>query len=300
VPGSVEGSLAGYRVTYQLPEHRPLVSLIIPTRNGFHLIKTCIDSIEDKTSYRNFEILVVDNGSDDPEVLDYFSEIQKKPNVEIIRDDRPFNFARLNNLAVTQAEGELVGLINNDIEVIEPDWLSEMVGLATRDGVGAVGAKLLYTDGKIQHGGVVLGVGGVAGHAFKHYPGDYPGYFSRARLTSSFSAVTAACLVIRKETYLQAGGLDEKNLAIAFNDIDFCLRVRELGLRNVWTPHALLYHHESASRGYEDTPEKQERFAKEVRFMQKRWGRKLLDDPAYSPNLTLEHEDFSFAWPPRV
>ena len=175
-----------------------------------------------------------------------------------------------------------------------------MVSLALQPGVGAVCAKLLYTNGNIQHAGVVLGLGGVAGHAFRLFPREDPGYHYRLQLTSSYSAVTAACLVIRKSTYLDIGGMEEEDLAIAFNDTDFCIRVRESGLRNVWTPHALLFHHESASRGYEDNREKQARFDNEIRFMQKRWGRKLLEDPCYSPNLTLHFEDFSYAWPPRT
>ena len=175
-----------------------------------------------------------------------------------------------------------------------------MISHANRPGIGAVGAKLLYSNGTIQHAGVVLGVGGVAGHAFKHQTVNALGFFNRPRLVSAFSAVTAACLVIRKEIYSTVGGIDEDNLQIAFSDVDFCIRLREKGYRNIWTPHALLYHHESASRGYEDTEEKQARFANEVRFMLNRWGDTLRSDPAYNPNLTLEHEDFSLAWPPRV
>jgi GT2 family glycosyltransferase len=174
-----------------------------------------------------------------------------------------------------------------------------MVSIALQPGVGAVGAKLLYPDGSIQHAGVVLGIGGVGNHAFKRFPGDHPGYFGRAEIVSSYSAVTAACMVISKEVFRNVGGFDEDNLAIAFNDVDLCLKVRESGYRNVWTPYAKLLHHESASRGYEDSVTKQARFAAEVRYMQERWGELLLEDPAYSPNLTLEHEDFSLAWPPR-
>ncbi|MFC1688829.1 glycosyltransferase family 2 protein [Pseudomonadota bacterium] len=300
VAAHVEGSPTGYRVRYDLPSPAPLVSLIIPTRNGHKLLKTCIESIQQKTTYPNYEILIIDNGSDDERTLKYMKGLSTQPNISVICDDRPFNFAALNNAVVKEAAGEIIGLVNNDIEVITPDWLTEMVGLATQPGVGAVGAKLLYPDGNIQHAGVVLGLGGVAGHAFKLFPGNDPGYHYRAQLTSSYSAVTAACLVIRKSTYLEMDGMDEENLTIAFNDIDFCIRVRESGLRNVCTAHATLYHHESATRGHEDNKEKQARFDKEIWFMQKRWGRALLDDPCYSPNLTLHHEDFSYAWPPRV
>lgn len=289
-----------YRVRYALPDRLPLVSLIIPTRNGLQLIRQCVRSILEKTTYPNYEILIVDNASGDPATLGYFRELESEPRVRIVRDDRPFNYSALNNAAVKLARGEMIGLLNNDVEVIAPEWLSEMVSHALRPGIGAVGARLWYPDERLQHGGVVLGVGGVAGHAHKCLPRQLYGYFGRASLVQSFSAVTAACLVIRKIIYEQVGGLNENELKIAFNDIDFCLRVREAGYRNIWTPYAELYHHESATRGFENTPERQARFFEEVVYMQKRWGDQLLNDPAYSPNLTLTHEDFSLAWPPRV
>ncbi|GAF69072.1 unnamed protein product [marine sediment metagenome] len=197
--------------------------------------------------------------------------------------------------------GEVVGLLNNDLEVISPEWLSEMVSHALRPGVGAVGARLWYPNNTQQHGGVVIGLGGVAGHSHKHLPQKMPGYFWRANLIQNYSAVTAACLVIRKSVYEEVGGFNEAALQVAFNDVDFCLRVGKAGYRNIWTPYAELYHHESATRGSEDSPEKQERFAKEVQCIKQRWGDTLLNDPAYSPNLTLDiNEDFSLAWPPRV
>lgn len=288
-----------YRVRYALPERVPLVTLIIPTRNSLQLIRQCLSSILEKTDYPNYEILVVDNGSDDPQTLAYFDTVKNDPRLRILRDDRPFNYSALNNRAVQVARGELVGLINNDIEVISREWLTEMVSIALQPGVGAVGARLWYPDNTLQHGGVIL-VRGVAGHSHKHLPKGHPGYFARAMLQQTFSAVSAACLVVRRSIFLEVRGLEEENLKVAFNDVDFCLRVREAGYRNVWTPYAELYHHESASRGYEDTPEKQARFAGEVRYMQERWGSLLFNDPAYSPNLTLDHEDFSYAWPPRV
>jgi len=289
------------RVRYTLPEPAPLVTLIIPTRNGLHLIRQCLSSILEKTDYPNYEIIVVDNGSDDTQTLAYFDIIGSDPRIRILRDDRPFNYSALNNRAVQAAQGELVGLINNDIEVIDPDWLTEMVSIALQPCVGAVGARLWYPDNTLQHGGVVLlGLDWVAGHSHKHLSKGNPGYSGRAILQQSLSAVTAACLVVRRSTYIEVGGFEEENLKIAFGDVDFCLRVREAGYRNVWTPYAELYHHESATRGYEDTPEKQARFAGEIRYMQDRWGSLLLNDPAYSPNLTLDREDFSYAWPPRV
>lgn len=299
IRGHVTYAGNGYHAHYALPDPAPLVSLIIPTRNAMQLVRQCIDSIEALTTYPNYEILLVDNGSDDAQSLAYFETLKQRPHVRVIRDDSEFNYSKLNNMAVAAARGEVVGLINNDIEVIAPDWLSEMVGIACQPGVGAVGARLWYPDHTLQHGGVVLGIGGVAGHAHKRLAMDRGGYFERASLIQSFSAVTAACLIVQKKHYLAVGGLNENELKVAFNDVDFCLRLREAGLRNVWTPYAELFHHESATRGEDTNPEKQQRFAGEVRYMMERWGDALTRDPAYNPNLTLSHEDFSLAWPPR-
>ncbi|MHB1676688.1 MAG: glycosyltransferase [Sulfuriferula sp.] len=290
----------GYRVHYTLPEKPPLVSLIIPTRNGLQLIRQCVDSILEKTTYPNYEILIVDNGSDDSATLQYLSNLAANSRVTIIRDDSPFNYSALNNAAVKLAQGEVLGLLNNDLEVISPEWLFEMVSIALQPQVGAVGAKLWYPNNTLQHGGVIVGIGGVAGHAHKHLSQGRCNEVSRANLIQGLSAVTAACLVIRKATYEKVGGLNDTDLHIAFNDVDFCLRVRAAGYRNIWTPYAELYHHESATRGYEDTPEKQARFYKEIQYMKHCWGETLLKDPFYSPNLTVDYEDFSLAWPPRV
>jgi glycosyltransferase involved in cell wall biosynthesis/LmbE family N-acetylglucosaminyl deacetylase len=289
-----------YRARYDIPQPGPLVSLIIPTRNALNLTKQCVESILAKTTYKNYEIIIVDNNSDDPQTLAYFASLSSDSKISVLRDERPFNYSTLNNDAVLYARGEYIGLINNDIEVISPQWLDEMISLAIQPGVGAVGARLWYPNDTLQHGGVISGLGGLAGHSHKHLPKEHPGYFYRAQLIQTLSAVTAACLVIKKSIYQEVRGLDGVNLKVAFNDVDFCLRVREAGYRNIWTPYAELYHHESATRGYEDTPEKQLRFQEEVLYMQKRWGDILLNDPAYSPNLTLDREDFSFAWPPRV
>lgn len=290
----------GYRVRYALPAVLPLVSLIIPTRNGLKLLRQCVESIVAKTTYAHFEIIIVDNGSDEPATLRYLDELAATPRIRVLRDERPFNYSALNNAAVRQARGEVVGLINNDIEVISPDWLSEMVSHALRPEVGAVGARLWYGDDTLQHAGVVLGIHGVAGHVHRYLRRNHVGYCGRASLIQSFSAVTGACLVVRKSIYEAVGGLNEVELQVACNDVDFCLRVREAGYRNIWTPYAELYHHESSSRGFDDTPEKVDRSAKEVAYMQQRWGEALLNDPAYSPNLSLDNENFSLAWPPRV
>ena len=290
-----------YRVRYTLPEIAPLVTLIIPTFNSLHRLRHCLSSILEKTDYPNYEILIIDNGSDDPQTLAYFYSIGSDLRLRILRDDSPFNYSAINNRAVHATRGDLIGLVNDDIEVINREWLTEMVSLVLQPGVGAVGARLWYPNNTLQHGGVILGLGKVAaGHSHKHLPKGHPGYFGRAILQQSFSAATAACLVVRRSVYLEVGGFEEENLKVAFGDVDFCLRLREAGYRNVWTPYAEAYHHESATRGYEDTPEKKARFEAEIQYMRKRWGSLLLNDPAYSPNLTLEREDFSYAWPPRV
>jgi len=288
-----------YRVRYPLPASPPLVSVIIPTRNRHDLLGICLDSIQAKTTYPRYEILIVDNGSDDSGTLAFLADLAQKSTFRILRDNRPFNFAGLINAAVKQARGSVLALVNNDVEVITPEWLDEMVSLAVQPGVGAVGARLWYPDDTLQHGGVIVGIGGVAGHAHEGLPRYHHGYVCRAVLIQSMSAVTAACLVIRKKIFEEVGGMDEDNLGVAFNDVDFCLRIREAGYRNVWTPYAELYHHEYSTRGYDNTREKQARFQQEVQHMKNRWEDMIANDPAYSPNLSLDHCDFSYAWPPR-
>ncbi|RYZ13323.1 MAG: glycosyltransferase family 2 protein [Comamonadaceae bacterium] len=300
ITGTVEYIGHGYRARYELPDPQPLVSLIIPTRNAVDLLRQCINSILARTTYWNYEIIVVDNGSDDPETLSYLASFAGLPGFQVIRDDREFNYSELNNLAVSHARGELVGLINNDIEVISPDWLGEMVSIALQPGVGAVGARLWYPNRTLQHGGVLLGVGGVANHAHLFKPEGDLGYFARAGLIQSYSAVTAACLVVQRRHFLAVGGLNQVDLKVAFNDVDFCLRLLESGLRNVWTPFAELVHHESATRGADHSPEKRQRFVGEVEYMLARWARLLQCDPAYNPNLSLQHQNFELAWPPRI
>ncbi|MBS4095591.1 MAG: glycosyltransferase [Sulfuricella sp.] len=287
-----------YRVRYRLPEQPPLASLVIPTRNGLALLRQCIDSLRAKTRYPNYEILIVDNGSDDPATLAYLAELESHGQARILRDPRPFNYSALNNLAVREARGELIGLLNNDLEVVSPDWLDEMASHALRPEIGAVGARLWYPDDTLQHGGVIL-VGGVAAHAHRKQRKGCAGYAGRAALIQNFSAVTAACLVVRKAVFEEVGGFDEE-LAVSFNDVDLCLKIQARGYRNLWTPYAELYHHESATRGVDDSPEKRARFNAEIAFMQQRWGALLRNDPAYNPNLTLDREGFGLAWPPRT
>jgi len=281
-----------YKIDYAISEPHPKVSLIIPTRNQYRILSKCLNSILEKTRYPNFEILIINNKTTDSESLDYFRVIKQHPKIRIIDYDNPFNFSSINNFGINHALGTVVGLLNNDIEVISPDWLAEMIRHVCRPEIGCVGAKLYYSDGKIQHAGVILGIGGVAGHSHKYFNRDEHGYFSRLKIIQNVSAVTAACLLVRKEVYEEVSGLNER-LAVAFNDVDFCLKVREAGYRNIWTPYAELYHHESISRGYEDTPAKQKRFSKEVNLMKMLWQGKLDQDPYYNPNLTKDHENFA-------
>jgi glycosyltransferase involved in cell wall biosynthesis len=300
IDGRVEITSCGYRVRYALRADPPRVSIIIPTRNGVKLLRTSVNSVLEKTDYPDFEVIVIDNGSDDPETLHYLRYIAGNERVRVLRDDRPFNYAQLNNGAVRQCTSAYVCLLNNDIEIVTPGWLREMMSLAQFDDVGAVGAKLLYPDGLVQHGGVIVGIGGVAAHAHKDFGAREPGYSGRAALIQEFSAVTAACLLVRRETYLEVGGLDERRLAVAFNDVDFCMKLRAHGYRNVWTPNAVLYHHESVSRGLDDNPRKAARFAREADYIHYRWEAVIRHDPAYSPNLSLHSEHFELAFPPRV
>ncbi|MGU3775860.1 glycosyltransferase family 2 protein [Burkholderia metallica] len=287
-------------IRYPLPEKAPLVSLIIPTRNGFALLSRCVNSIIEKTCYRAFEIIIVDNGSDDPETLDYMERLAIDHGVRIHRDDRPFNYSALNNQAVELARGEFVALVNNDVEIIDGDWLDEVMGHALRPEVGVVGVKLLFSNGTVQHAGVIVGLSGCADHLHRGLGRDEPGYLARAVTTQSLSAVTGACLVVRRSLYRQLGGLNERDLAVAFNDVDFCLRVRQAGYTVVWTPYAVLYHHESATRGRDDTEEKMARATREIEYMRDHWHDLIANDPAYNPNLSLDRFDCQLAWPPRV
>lgn len=290
--GSVEG-YPYYAVDWPIPDPAPLVSLIIPTRDRGALVEMCVNSVLDLSTYQNYEIIIVDNQSSDPETFAIFDRLKAKDRrVSVLKYSEEFNFSAINNFAVEQARGEIVGLVNNDIEVISPDWLENMVSLAIQDTVGCVGAMLYYPDDRIQHAGVVIGIGGVAGHSHKYAERGAQGYFARLKLVHDVSAVTAACLLVRKSVYDEVGGLNEEHLTIAFNDVDLCLKVQEAGYRNVFTPRAELYHHESISRGHEDTNEKRVRFQREVEYMLKRWATDTRADPYYSPNLTLKYEDF--------
>ncbi len=299
-PGAQVEELAHghFRVRWPLPSPAPRVSLIVPTRDRVELLRTCVESILDRSTYPELDVVVVDNQSKDSKALDYLRQLERRERVRVLRYDNPFNYSAINNWAVRQCEGDVIGLVNNDIEVITPGWLEEMVSQAMRPEVGAVGAMLYYPNDTIQHAGVVLGVHGVAAHIYAGMPRGYPGHGGRTRVAQSLSAVTGACLLVRRTVWDRVGGLDD-SLQVAFNDIDFCLRLREAGYRNIWTPFAELYHHESASRGSEDTEEKKQRFAREVDLMQQRWGEQLPYDPAYNPNLSLSSLQCELSSPPR-
>lgn len=287
------------RMIYPVSAPAPLVSLLVPTRDKVELLRQCVEGLLTETDYPNLEVIILDNNSAEKETLDYFAALEDRDRVRVLRYDGPFNFSAINNFGARAAKGELIGLINNDIKVIEPGWLTEMVAHALRSEVGAVGAKLYYGDDTIQHAGVITGINGVANHIHKHLPREHPGHFARLMLTQNMSCVTAACLIMRKAVFDEVGGLDETHLAVAFNDVDLCLRVRDAGYRLVWTPFAELYHLESASRGSDTAPDKIDRFRREIAYMKERWGQSLVEDPFYNPNLTLDAPDFSLAFPPR-
>lgn len=286
-----------YRTYWSVQKPEPLVSIVIPTKDRSELLKACVSSLFDFTNYPNFELLIVDNESKDEATLSYLYKLSENCKVRILNFNGNFNFSAINNFAVSQARGDLICLLNNDTEAIEGDWLSEMASHALRSEIGCVGAKLLYPDRRIQHAGVICGLGGVAGHSHKYFPKDAPGYFGRLLLTQNVSAVTAACMVVRHEIWDSVGGMDEFNLPVAFNDVDLCLRIQSLGLRNLWTPHAVLIHHESASRGRLNDNSEKERAQREIRFMQEKWRDYLAGDPYYSPHLSLARTDWSIALP---
>ncbi|MCZ6674638.1 MAG: glycosyltransferase family 2 protein [Verrucomicrobia bacterium] len=298
--GTVEDgpTIGSFRIRYSTPGD-PLVSIIILTKNNAKLLQRCIDSLFAKTAYKNFELLIVDNGSDEPEAEELLENLNNRDGVRVFKKPVPFNFSGLNNWAAELAQGDILLFLNNDIEVIEEDWLRELVSHALRQNVGPVGAKLLFPDDYIQHAGMILGIGGVAGHAFKFLHRHNPGHIGRAGIIQNYSAVTAACMAIRKSVFEELSGFDAENLGTAYNDTDLCLRAWEKGYRTVWTPHALLYHHESASRGLENSRDKKERWQKEAAYLLKKWKPTIENDPFYNPAMSLLTEDFGLAKPPR-
>ncbi|WP_146749573.1 glycosyltransferase [Ensifer adhaerens] len=289
-----------WRIKRSLPAQTPSVTVVIPTRDRVELVRACVDGLLNRTNYPKLDVLIVDNGSVEAETLSYFSSVIADPRVRILRDDGPFNYSRLNNRAAGIAQGDYICFLNNDIDVIEIDWLSEMMSQAIQPGVGAVGTRLLYGSGTLQHVGVTLGVYGVAAHGHRHFAGNSIGYFGHPQLVREVSAVTGAALLMAKTIFRTVGGFDERNLAVSYNDVDLCLRVGAAGYRIVYTPFAALFHLESASRGADVSPEQKELQRIERGYMQARWGRLLEHDPHYSPNLTLSNEDYNLAFPPRA
>ncbi len=282
-----------YTIRYQIKEPK-LVSIIIPTKDLGATLDVCLRSIFTKTTYPNYEVIVIDNGSVEPETQDCFlSWQQQQPDrFQVYQYNIPFNYSQINNYGVEKARGDYLLFLNNDTEIITPDWLEAMVEQAQRPSIGAVGSLLLYPDDTVQHAGVVLGIGGVAGHSHKNFHVSQSGYISQLVSTNNYSAITAACLMCRRGVFESVGGFEEQ-LAIAFNDVDFCLKIISHGYRNIYLPHVALYHYESKSRGYEDTPAKQTRFAGEINYMRQKWQELCDRDPCYNPNLTKTHEDYS-------
>ena len=283
-----------YRIKYEI-EGNPLISIVIANKDNIDALDTCLKSIYEKSTYRNFEIIIVENNSTEQSTFEYYKNLEEQAsNIKVVYWKDKFNYSAINNFGFTEAEGDYVLLLNNDVEIITPSWLEEMLMFAQRKDVGAVGAMLYYPDDTIQHAGVVLGIGGVAGHAHKYLPRGAYGYMSRGAIAQNFSAVTFACVMMSSDIFEEMHGIDEK-FEVTFNDVDMCMRIRKAGYLNVFTPYAELYHYESKSRGQEDTPEKVKRFNSEIDRFKKRWDKELEQgDPYYNPHLSLHHEDFSF------
>jgi GT2 family glycosyltransferase len=283
-----------YNVKYPV-KSRDLISIVIPTHEHPDVLKRCVDSILDVSTYDNIEIILVENGSKEPETFAYYDSIKDNPRIKIVTWDNGFNYSAINNYGVSFARGRYLLFLNNDIEAVTADWLEEMVSnLQRNENIGAVGVKLIFPQHLIQHAGVVIGIGGVAGHAFSQMDDNEPGYYGRIILKQDVSAVTAACLMTSREVYDAVGGFEEE-LSVAFNDIDFCLKIRKAGYRIIYDPDATLIHYESLSRGYEtENTKKLARFKTEEEFMKKKWGEVIENgDPFYNPNLTLKRCDYS-------
>ena len=284
--------LGFYRVKYPV-QGKPLVSVIIPNKDEKETLQTCLEMLEKNTGYQNFEIIIVENNSTTDEIFRYYKELSGNRKIHLLRWGKEFNYSAINNFASAHAKGEYLLFLNNDVKSINPDWLEEMLGVCQRPEVGGVGAKLIYPDNTIQHAGCVIGMGGIAGHMFVDMPADRTGYLHKASLLQDMSAVTAACLLMKKEVFEQAGGFTEE-LAVAFNDVDLCLKVRKNGYLIVYDPYAKLYHMESKTRGAEDSKEKVRRFQTEIEYMRCHWIDILKNgDPCYNKNLSLTKWNYS-------
>ncbi len=293
------GRRAGVRrVGWPLPAEFPRVSVIVPTRDQPEVLRRCIQGLQ-RTDYAPLELIFVDNGSKDLSALTLLRQVAEQGRARVLREAAPFNYSALNNLGARAATGEFLCLLNNDVEPLDPGWLKALVAHAIRPGVGAVGARLLYPDRSVQHAGLVVGMFGTAGHLLRGAREDEPGPNGEAFATRQVSAVTGACLLLRRDRFLELGGLDPA-LAVAFNDVDLCLRLRAAGLHVLYNPHAELLHHESKSRGGDDTVARQRRLLREAAILQQRFRTDRFEDPAFSPNLSLRSETPALAWPPRV
>ena len=289
---SLRKDLGFYRVEYPV-QGEPLVSILIPNRDQKETLEKCLNSIWEKSTYNNYEILIVENNSSSPEIFDYYREIEKRPGVRILTWKEGFNYSAINNFGEKSAAGDYLLFLNNDVEVINPGWIEELLGNCQRKEVGIVGAKLYYPDDTIQHAGTVIGIGGIAGHAFLNMPRSRTGYLHKASLQMDLSAVTAACMMMKRQVFKQLGGFEER-LSVAFNDVDLCLRTEQAGYLVVYNPEVELYHYESKSRGAEDSEEKVRRFQEEIEFMRCRWMDLLKKgDPYYNRNLTLSKWNYS-------
>ena len=289
---SLTDNLGFYRVKYKISGN-PLISILIPNKDQKETLDKCLRSIEKLTDYDNYEIIIIENNSTEKETFEYYNEISKKEKIRVIYWQGEFNYSAINNFGAGHARGDYLLLLNNDMEVINGDWLQEMLSHCQREEVGAVGARLYYPDDTVQHAGIIIGIGGVAGSVFVGMKRGYTGYMHRASIQQDLSAVTAACMLIKRSVFEEVGGLEEK-LQIAFNDVDLCLRIRKKGYLIVYDPYVELYHYESKTRGPEDTKEKVRRFQSEIEYMRSHWISILKNgDPAYNPNLTLKIWDYS-------
>jgi len=288
------GSFFGYYIIrYTITDYK-LVSIIIPTKDLGDILNNCLTSIFEKTVYPNYEVILIDNGSKKENTAKVIAKWkEKEPNrFQCYQFNIPFNYSKINNYGVDCAKGEYLLFLNNDIEVITPDWIDAMVEQAQRPSIGAIGTLLLYPDNTIQHAGLVMGIVGVASHSHKHFQCDSSGYFNQILTVNNYLAVTGACLMCRRDVFNIVGGFEE-DLAVAFNDIDLCLKIFSKGYKNIYLPHVKLYHYESKSRGREDTPVKLARLLQETKYMQEKWGNFIDRDPCYSIHLTREREDYS-------
>lgn len=287
------------RIVYPIPDPPPLVSVIVPTGDYAHRLARCIDGVLHRTDYKGLELIVTDHGSEAPEALALLRQLSGEPRIRVLRHPEPLTYAAAINRGVAEAQGTLVLLLNNNIDVIRPDWLREMVSQAIRPEIGAVGAKLLHPDGRVRHAGVAVGAGGIVGHQFLFSDGGASGYCGLLQLVRNVTAVSTACLMVRRAAFLEVGGLNETELGAAFDDVDFCLRLAESGLLNVWTPYAELYHYGPMSLGADEIAKEQARFEQGIAYMRRRWSHVLAADPFWNLNLSLDDPHVALAFPPR-